>query len=108
MKNTASARTEYETQVLLETFDENIILKRIGLCWCAVVPARGLLYTRRKLVIAWRGKTSACVLIHMVILSVASLLHSVCFCIHIKAVMWSDMQKERNVTGDSNLQHRNT
>jgi hypothetical protein len=83
MKNTAFARTEYETQVLFETFDVNIILKRIGLCWCAVVRARGLLCTRRKLVIARSGKTSACVLIHMVIPSVASLFHSACFYIHI-------------------------
>jgi hypothetical protein len=27
---------------------------------------------------------------------------------YIKAMMWSDMQKKRNVTGDSNMQHRNT
>ena len=30
------------------------------------------------------------------------------FHIQIKAMMWGDMQKKRNVTGDTNMQDRNT
>jgi len=31
----------------------------------------------------------------------------VCFHTQIKAVMWGDKQKKINVTGDTNMQHRN-
>jgi hypothetical protein len=43
MKNTAFARTEYELRIFSERFNERIILKLIGLCWCTIVPARGFL-----------------------------------------------------------------